>query len=276
MCMYSNGILSFTFWAFLLAFACQSPQAPAHSENTSPRPDTNQTTALMAPNQAPPDSLVSPAIIKLVRAMSQGDSVKIMCYGNSITYGFDVDDLGQVARPYPKVLESLLQNHFQNPNIQVINEGHSGWTSDQAMKDGDFYLRQHQPDLMIMMFGINDVYHGYSPQYYKQRMLTLVRNTGFMEVSPMILTPTPILTHYDEALSVYLPILKVMAQSLEIGYLDINQAIRERVENRQLDWKKVLPDEVHFGDFYYSWIAEEVFTYFKGVHASYSGQKAGE
>ncbi|NJO02882.1 MAG: SGNH/GDSL hydrolase family protein [Bacteroidia bacterium] len=101
----------------------------------------------------------------LITLMKQGEPVKIVCYGNSITHGYRVGSFGQVAHPYPEVLEERLQNQFKNPHIRVINEGHNGWRSDQALASLPSLVLKQLPHLVIVKFGINDAYSQFSGDF---------------------------------------------------------------------------------------------------------------
>ena len=102
--------------------------------------------------------------------LKQKEPLKIICYGNSITFGFKVGSAVDVDNPYPQVLERLLKQKFKQPDIQIINEGHNGWRSDQALANLRTLIIQEKPDWVILMLGINDAYSGFPPKYYLRYM----------------------------------------------------------------------------------------------------------
>ena len=85
----------------------------------------------------------------LYSRMAANDTVTTVCYGNSITYGG--------GTTYPEVFQNLLQQEYNNTNITVINEGHPGWTAEMAAGGMDTLVLPHQPDLVTIIFGINDL-----------------------------------------------------------------------------------------------------------------------
>jgi len=78
---------------------------------------------------------------------------RIICLGDSITFGLDVDD----HLTYPSQLEQLLNEAVNNRHqIDVINAGVPGYSSRQGLIRLSRDLIHYQPDLVILEFGFND------------------------------------------------------------------------------------------------------------------------
>lgn len=77
--------------------------------------------------------------------------MRIICLGDSYTFGTDVDD----EYTYPGQLQDLL-NQARAARFEVINAGVMGYSSRQGL----VYLREKllnlEPDLVILEFGLND------------------------------------------------------------------------------------------------------------------------
>lgn len=82
----------------------------------------------------------SPQLSKL----QQGDVV--LAFGDSLTYGYGVDK----TESYPSALQEL-------SGLQVINAGISGETTSQGLKRLETVLTKHQPKLVILLEGGNDL-----------------------------------------------------------------------------------------------------------------------
>lgn len=98
---------------------------------------------------------------KIVQKMLNKEPVKIVCYGDSVTWGFvpkGTSGAGtQTRNPYPKTLQDLLINYYGYNEITVYNEGYSGRQSDELASDEYInYVKRHNPDLVILMVGLND------------------------------------------------------------------------------------------------------------------------
>ncbi|MDD2654835.1 MAG: arylesterase [Candidatus Omnitrophica bacterium] len=80
---------------------------------------------------------------KVINTDSKGKN--IICFGDSLTYGYGV----QPSESYPAVLEKMTE-------IPVINAGIDGDTSTEALKRFDSDVLEREPLLVIIEFGGND------------------------------------------------------------------------------------------------------------------------
>lgn len=199
---------------------------------------------------------------KLKAALQKGDSLKMVCFGNSITNGYKVGSFGVVTNPYPYVLEKLLAKKYPNSGLKIVKEGHNGWRSDQAAKDVGTLVLAKKPDWVSLMFGINDAYAGWTPAFFGQKMESMIKKLKAQNIEVIIFTPTPFTTAYNEKAMAYLPVLKNLAAKYNCAFINLHKAVLQRAEKDNLDLDKVLPDEVHFGDEYYRLIAEEILKVF--------------
>lgn len=211
-------------------------------------------------------SAISPTFTEhlapVLLALENGDTVRIVCYGNSITNGYKVGTYGQVARPYPEVLEELLRKHYQNPAVMVRNEGHNGWKSNQALAQASALVLTQKPDLVLIEFGINDAYSNFSVPVFIQNIQQLVQLLRQNGARVLLLAPTPIHTSYEAKVQAYTPALARLAEQEKIAFFHLHQALLLRLKKEALTMSQMLPDDVHLADDYYAWIAEAVFQFF--------------
>lgn len=199
---------------------------------------------------------------EVLNKIKNGDTVKIVCYGNSITNGYKVGTYGRVANPYPETFKKLLKTKFKNNQIQVINEGHNGWKSNQALQNIKTLVLDKKPDLVTLMFGINDAYSNFSLDFYKSQMETMIEKLQAENIVVLILTPTPILTEFNGKVLAYIEVLKTIAKEKKIAFLNLNKGIVQKAQVEKVDLKKMLPDDVHFADDKYAWLGELIFEFF--------------
>ncbi len=64
-----------------------------------------------------------------------------------------------------ELLRKLLQKKYPQKNIEVINAGNEGYTSEHSIIDYMFNISDFQPDLVIMWHGINDMQYSCVPTY---------------------------------------------------------------------------------------------------------------
>jgi lysophospholipase L1-like esterase len=199
-------------------------------------------------------------LTELRKMMKSGKEVKIVCYGDSITYGFE-DVKNAPYHPYPQTLEELLVKKYKNQKISVINEGHSGWRSDQAANKATELVLNQKPDVVLLDFGINDAYSDFTEVYFKKKMTELVKTVKKEGALVIILSPTPINTNKSNMVKAYIPILEAVAKEQKILYFDLHNAILKRAIKEKKKLSDILPDNIHFANEYYAWIAEELFKF---------------
>ncbi len=128
----------------------------------------------------------------IIAKIENGESLRIACYGNSITFGYSTSGSGQVAQPYPKELQRQLRSHFQNENVTVLNRGNSGWTAENARDDVHNQVLKRNVDLVVVMFGINDYYQGYSTSVFEEHLSALVDSFKEDSIEVLLMSPTPL------------------------------------------------------------------------------------
>lgn len=203
----------------------------------------------------------------VLQRMAQGDTVKVICYGNSITYGVDVEQVVRVDSTYPDALQAGLRAYFNNTAIHVINQGIGGWTAEQAFGASDSLVTGLSPHLVIIEFGINDKYQGYSPESYALYLDSLVAHLQQQDITVLLMSPTPLATsqeahddlkHFGEA-------ARQVAINRQVAFFDMHTAMVRRINNSSLPLETIMPDYIHYGPDYYVWIAEELLAFLKDV-----------
>jgi len=92
----------------------------------------------------------------------------ILAFGDSLTYGTGASP----QHDYPSVLAKLT-------TLQVVNAGHPGEISGDGAKRLPALLDRHQPDLLILIHGGNDMLKRIPPEQTAdnlKQMITLARN----------------------------------------------------------------------------------------------------
>ena len=154
--------LSWTLFALLLS-ACETGQTPA----TPPQP--------AAPAAATPST--GSAAMPLVRIMPLGDSItqgdsdhntyRRPLWKSLQTEGYNVDFVG-----------SLRVNHRGPPpsdDFDRDHEGHWGWRVDEILGDIHRWAEEHQPDVVLVHLGSNDVFQRDSLESTLDELIDAVR-----------------------------------------------------------------------------------------------------
>lgn len=102
--------------------------------------------------------------------LRQDDDVyRIFALGGSTTYSWRVDD---PAQAYPAQLEVLLRQ--KNRRVEVVNAGLPMGTSAEALATLQFRVLPHEPRMVLLHAGLNDIFPtlmpGYRPDYSHDRI----------------------------------------------------------------------------------------------------------
>lgn len=92
---------------------------------------------------------------------SQTACFRVFCLGGSTTEFKDSKNIG-----WPERLENLLQAKFPNRNVEVYNLGRQWYTIQHTLINYTINLRQHKPDVIIVMHAINDLLTNADFSYY--------------------------------------------------------------------------------------------------------------
>ncbi|MBL7196727.1 MAG: tetratricopeptide repeat protein [Candidatus Omnitrophica bacterium] len=98
--------------------------------------------------------------------------LKILCLGDSFTFGLGTG----YDYSYPRQLERILKKNNPQKEIAVYNRGIPGQNSSEVLKSLDKNFREINPDILIVMVGINnDPYLRYSNYW----LFADIRDIGF-------------------------------------------------------------------------------------------------
>src|SRR5690606_5728621 len=102
-----------------------------------------------------------------------------------------IDDIARiraavsVPTSYPSQLQTMLASRYLTQMPVVINEGYGGETVDKTMFSGEGAefgvdrlpdtLAQHQPEVLLLMEGINDIHQGTTPDDLVDDLRTMVQ-----------------------------------------------------------------------------------------------------
>jgi len=79
-------------------------------------------------------------------------NVRVLCLGDSHTYGVWVDR----SQAYPQQLESVWNQRFDSPKLEVLNVGVPGTNSSRLVRELPQMLETFDPDTLIILVGGND------------------------------------------------------------------------------------------------------------------------
>jgi hypothetical protein len=98
-------------------------------------------------------ALAAPRLMQRAVRGGDGDAFRILCIGDSHTYGWAVER----SEAYPSRLEALLDESARGATtFDVVNLGVPASNSSQLVRRLPAYIERYQPDLVIVTIGSND------------------------------------------------------------------------------------------------------------------------
>lgn len=173
--------------------------------------------------------------------------MKILCFGDSNTYGYDPRDFfgGCYERPWPWILA-------ENTNWNVQNLGENGREIPR------FPVRfEENYDLLLIMLGTNDLLQGNSAETVAKRMEVFLLSLQQERAKILLIAPPPM------KLGEWVPTEKLIESSKELSFL--YQSLAQRLRIRFVDagaWDIPLAfDGVHFTESGHRIFAEGLYQY---------------
>lgn len=193
--------------------------------------------------------------------------IKIVCLGDSITFGYNVVKGKQTQAPnnYPYHLEKKLEDYYEE--VEVINSGKPGWQIKQANLYINDLVVNHRPDLCFIMYGINDmrgsIRGGFkiSSDRFLAELHIIILKLQLKNIKVVLLTPICI---EDERVSDLSKLIVEFGVKNEIPVIDINKLTRLAIAKSNENIKDVIADGVHLRDDWYYIISDIIINeYFR-------------
>ncbi|HRE82379.1 MAG TPA: GDSL-type esterase/lipase family protein [Opitutaceae bacterium] len=177
--------------------------------------------------------------------IAAGGAVKIVCFGDSIT---GVYYHTGSRRSWCDLVGTFLERHYPQARVEMINAGVSGNTSAAGLKRIDRDVLQHRPDLVIVMFGMNDVRSVQLPQF-KENLREIVRRVRDQNAEILLMTPNAIPpgdpNRPPEKVMQYAQQMRQLAQTLAVPVVDAYAAFAAIREDDPVAARNLMSDTIH-------------------------------
>jgi len=100
--------------------------------------------------------------IKRPYEIRDGKSIRILCVGDSFTFGHGAT----AGYSYPEQLEKMLNKNNSNPKFIVYNQGICGENSSQLLKRLPKYLEKYEADISIVLTGMSNSWNLLDSNYF--------------------------------------------------------------------------------------------------------------
>lgn len=216
----------------------------------------------------PVDRPANPSLGVMLEHIANNEAVKIVCIGDSVTWGSDGDNPGvQVPTPYPDALKAILDKFYVGNAATVVNAGRSGSDTKQYLANyfaGDVVAEN--PDVIVLMHGVNDARgdRGIDPQQYVNNLMEMCRLVP--DAAVVFASPTMISKAQNDAITrpkfvdFYRQSMRLLADKLGYEYANMYDRMLSILNQRDSGRGKLNGDGLHWSNEAYGFIAGAIFT----------------
>jgi len=199
--------------------------------------------------------------------LESGKPVKIVCFGDSVT-GLYYHTGGR--RTYTDMLGVALKQIYPKANIEMINAGISGHTTENALARIEKDVLAHNPDLVTVMFGLNDLVKVEIGQY-ERNLSEIAQKIRANGSGVVFCTPNAVMETEARPIAALQDYCEVVrANSIEAGIplCDCYANFEKMRETDPENWRLTLSDEIHPNMGGHKGIAEQLANTISGKETS--------
>jgi len=210
----------FKLWLFALFCLCACWSAVAHAGD---------------------DTTVEKVYDKLLAGK---EPVKVVCFGDSVT---GVYYHTGSRRAYTDMLEIALERTFPQASITAINAGISGHTTRHALARIERDVLAHEPDLVTIMFGLNDMV-GIPLDEYQKNLIEIIKRCRDIGAEVLLCTPNSVTDtsgRPTNKLERYVAAVRGVGKSKNVPVVDCYRAFQAVRAKEAFEWFLLMSDEIH-------------------------------
>ncbi|QDT46230.1 Arylesterase precursor [Symmachiella dynata] len=184
-------------------------------------------------------------------------TVKVVCFGDSVT-GIYYHTGGR--RAYTKLVQIALEKTKPRAIVQAINAGISGHTTRDALARIEKNVLAHKPDLVTVMFGLNDMTR--VPLFeYRDNLTKIIEMCRAAGAEVLLCTPNSVYdtkSRPEAKLEKYVAAVHQVAQAQQVEVADCYAAYQSLRSRDEFAWATLMSDEIHPNLDGHKLIAEEI------------------
>ena len=204
------------------------------------------------------------------RLLSGSEPVRVVCFGDSVT-GLYYHTGGR--RAYTDLLGIALRRLCPRADVTTINAGISGHTTRDALARIDKDVLAHDPSLVTVMFGLNDMTRVPLDEY-RTNLKTIIEKCRGVGARVVLCTPNSVITTDSrpvEKLEQYCDVVREVAAETNTALCDTYAAYQALREQDPLAWRLLMSDEIHPNHDGHKVIAEQIAKTITGRETSLAG-----
>lgn len=172
------------------------------------------------------------------------EPVKIVCFGDSVT-GLYYHTGGE--RTYTDMLGIALRQIYPKAKVAMINAGISGHTTVNALARIEKDVLAKQPDLVTVMFGLNDMTR-VPIEIYEENLGKIIAQCRAIGAEVVLCTPNAVITTKArpvEKLEQYCEVVRKVAKETGVPLCDSFTEFEKMRGRDPIGWRLTLSDEIH-------------------------------
>jgi len=184
------------------------------------------------------------AFPKLAAKIAANEPVNVVCFGDSVT-GVYYHTGGQ--RAYTDMVEIGLEMAWPESDVTAMNAGISGHTTVNALARIDKDVIARKPDLVTVMFGLNDMTR-VPLDDYRANLKTIVEKCRAVGAEVMLCTPNNVTdtpSRPTETLLTYVAVVREVAAEMKAPLADCYGAFEAVRAESSFEWAMLMSDEIH-------------------------------
>lgn len=217
-----------------------------------------------------PLSAAETTVEDIVQRLKTGQPTRIVCFGDSITGAYY--HTGGV-RAWCDMLGLALQKANPRANVEMVNAGISGHTTINALARIEKDVLAKQPNLVVVMFGMNDVTRVPLEQFRENTRIIAQR---CLEQGAAVILCTPNSVYENparpnERLAEFSQAVREVATELQLPLVDCFAAWQQLRSDDPDRWMLMMSDEIHPNMNGHARFAEIIATSITGKTVSLDG-----
>ena len=205
---------------------------------------------------------------RTVRLLEAGQPVSVACFGDSVT-GVYYHTGGR--RAWCDLVGLALQRLYPRTPVEMINAGVSGNSSADGLRRMEADVLRHQPQLVVAMFGLNDVTR-VSPEDFRANLRQIVQRSRQVGAEVILMTPNfvgagdPV--RLPAKVAAYAQITRDVGRELDVPVTDTFRAFEAVQAKDHRAWIGMMSDAIHPNMRGHKLLAEEVVSTLTGRRVS--------
>ncbi len=181
-----------------------------------------------------------------------------MCFGDSVT-GVYYHTGGR--RAWSDALGLALERLYPGSRPQMINAGVSGNTTAQGLARMDSDVLARDPQLVVVMFGLNDIARGSGPGEFRSNLGQIIEGIRRRGAEVVLMTPNPVYAddpaRPPERVAEYAQVVREAGRELGVPVADCFRSFGSVRSVEPRAWEGLMSDSIHPNMRGHELIAEE-------------------